>query len=80
MATLNVRLDDKLKREVDVVLKELNITASEVVRLTFQYIVENRYLPVKTLTVSESEARLIATVRERLNNPQPGVKVSLDDL
>lgn len=80
MATLNVRLDDKLKSEVDVVLKGLNTTASEVIRQTLQYIVDNGHLPIKTLTVSDSEARLIATVRERLKNPQLGIKVSLDDL
>ncbi|MDD2815976.1 MAG: type II toxin-antitoxin system RelB/DinJ family antitoxin [Thiotrichaceae bacterium] len=80
MATLNVRLDDKLKSEVDVVLKGLNTTASEVIRQTLQYIVDNGHLPIKTLTVSDSEAQLIATVRERLKNPQLGIKVSLDDL
>ncbi|STD25479.1 antitoxin RelB [Enterobacter asburiae] len=37
-------------------------------------------MPVKTVTISDSEDALIQTVRERLANPQKGIKVSLDDL
>jgi RHH-type rel operon transcriptional repressor/antitoxin RelB len=37
-------------------------------------------MPVKTVTVSEDEAALLEVVRERLANPQKGIKVRLDDL
>ena len=80
MATLNVRLDDKLKNEAYAVLEKLNITPTEAVRLLFQYVAETGRKPVKTVTISDSEDALIQTVRERLANPQKGVKVSLDDL
>ena len=40
MATLNVRLDDKLKKEAYAVLEKLDMTPTEVVRLLFQYIAE----------------------------------------
>ena len=70
MATLNVRLDDKLKNEAYAVLEKLNITPTEAVRLLFQYVAENGRMPVKTLTVSDSEEALLRTVRERLANPQ----------
>ncbi len=80
MATLNVRLDDKLKKEAYAVLEKLDMTPTEVVRLLFQYIAENGRMPVKSMTISDSEAALLRTVRERLENPQPEVKVSLDDL
>ena len=40
MATLNVRLDDKLKNEAYAVLEKLNITPTEAVRLLFQYVAE----------------------------------------
>lgn len=80
MATLNVRLDDKLKNEAYAVLEKLNITPTEAVRLLFQYVAENGRMPVKTVTVNDSEDELIRTVRERLANPQKGIKVSLDDL
>lgn len=80
MATLNVRLDDKLKNEAYAVLEKLNITPTEAVRLLFQYVVETGRMPVKTVTLSDSEDALIKTVRERLSSPQKGIKVSLDDL
>lgn len=80
MATLNVRLDDKLKEEAWKVLEKLDITPTEAVRLLFQYVAENGRMPVKTVTVSEDEAALLDVVRERLANPQKGIKVRLDDL
>ncbi|EAN1748621.1 type II toxin-antitoxin system RelB/DinJ family antitoxin [Salmonella enterica] len=80
MATLNVRLDDKLKNEAYAVLEKLNITPTEAVRLLFQYVTENGRMPVKTVTISDSEDALLQTVRERLANPQKGIRVSLDDL
>ncbi|EKS7428487.1 TPA: type II toxin-antitoxin system RelB/DinJ family antitoxin [Enterobacter cancerogenus] len=80
MATLNVRLDDKLKNEAYAVLEKLNITPTEAVRLLFQYVAETGRMPVKTVTISDGEEALIQTARERLANPQKGIKVSLDDL
>lgn len=80
MATLNVRLDDKLKNEAYAVLEKLNITPTEAVRLLFQYVAENGRMPVKTVTISDNEEALLQTVRERLANPQKGIKVSLDEL
>lgn len=80
MATLNVRLDDNLKKEAYAVLEKLDITPTEAVRLFFQYIAENGRMPVKTVTISDSEEALVQIVRERLANPEKGVKVSLDDL
>ena len=80
MATLNVRLDDKLKNEAYAVLEKLNITPTEAVRLLFQYVAETGRMPVKPVTLSDSEDALIQTVRERLASPQKGIKVSLDDL
>ncbi|MDG1641039.1 type II toxin-antitoxin system RelB/DinJ family antitoxin [Klebsiella huaxiensis] len=80
MATLNVRLDDNLKKEAYAVLEKLDITPTEAVRLLFQYIAENGRMPVKTVTISDSEEALVQIVRERLANPEKGIKVSLDDL
>lgn len=79
MATLNVRLDDKLKEEAYAVLDKLNLTPTEAVRLLFQYLAENGRMPVKTVTVSDTEDALLRTVRERLANPQKGIKVRLDE-
>ncbi|WP_039055569.1 type II toxin-antitoxin system RelB/DinJ family antitoxin [Enterobacter sp. Bisph1] len=80
MATLNVRLDDKLKEEAYSVLQKLDITPTEAVRLLFQYVAENGRMPLKTVTVSDDEEALLRIVRERLANPQKGIRVKLDDL
>ncbi len=80
MATVNIRLDDDLKKEAYAVLDRLSVSPSEAVRLLFQYIAENERLPVKAVTVSDTENELIKTVRERLANPQKGIRVSLDEL
>ena len=77
MATLTIRLDDKLKNDAYAELEKLDVTPSEAIRLTFQYIIENKRLPVKNITISE---HLIEIVKKRLNNPQKGIKVNLDDL
>ncbi|MGT6867492.1 type II toxin-antitoxin system RelB/DinJ family antitoxin [Escherichia coli] len=69
----------KLKNEAYAVLEKLNITPTEAVRLLFQYVAENGRMPVKTLTVSDSEEALLRTVRERLANPQEAIKVRLDE-
>lgn len=80
MATLNVRLDDNLKEEAWTVLEKLNITPTEAVRMLFQYVAENGRMPIKTVTVSDDEEALLKMVRERLANPQKGIRVTLDDL
>ncbi|QIW15889.1 bifunctional antitoxin/transcriptional repressor RelB [Pasteurellaceae bacterium RH1A] len=80
MATLNVRLDDKLKQETYAVLADLNISPSEAIRLYFQYITDNRNLPIKQTVITEEEDELLQTVRYRLANPQPGIRVTLDEL
>lgn len=80
MATLNVRLDDNLKQQAYAVLADLNISPSEAIRLYFQYITDNRSLPIKQAVITEEEDELLQTVRYRLANPQPGIKVTLDDL
>lgn len=80
MATLNVRLDDNLKQQAYAVLADLNVSPSDAVRLLFQYIADNRSLPIKQTVLTDEEDELLATVRYRLANPQPGIKVTLDEL
>lgn len=80
MATLNVRLDDSLKQQTYAILERLNISPSEAIRLYFQYITENKRLPIKSVTVTDEEDDLLETIRYRLSHPQKGIKVNLDDL
>lgn len=80
MATLNVRLDDNLKQQAYAVLADLNISPSEAIRLYFQYITDNRRLPIKQAVITEEEDELIRIARQRIANPQGFVEVTLDDL
>lgn len=80
MATINVRLDNELKEQTYAVLANLNISPSEAIRLYFQYIAKNHTLPIKPAVITEEEDELLQTVRYRLANPLPGIKVTLDEL
>lgn len=79
MTTINVRVDESLKRQSFDVLKELGVTPSELFRMTLQYVIQNKQLPVKARVLTPEDEALIATVKERLKAPQR-VKVSLDEL
>ena len=80
MATVNVRLDDDLKQQAYQVLADLNISPSEAIRVYFQYIADNRSLPIKQVVVTDEEDELIRVARQRIANPQGFVEVTLDDL
>ncbi|OOH88080.1 bifunctional antitoxin/transcriptional repressor RelB [Pasteurellaceae bacterium 15-036681] len=80
MATLNIRLDDNLKNEAYKALAALDVTPTEAIRQYFQYIADNKKLPIKNIPVTDDELELLETVRHRLANPQTAIKVSLDDL
>ena len=79
MTTINIRIDEGLKRESFETLQELGVTPSELLRMTLQYVVDTKQLPFKTHLLTPEDEELIAIARERLKNPQR-VKVSLDDL
>ncbi|STV64965.1 RelB/StbD replicon stabilization protein (antitoxin to RelE/StbE) [Klebsiella pneumoniae subsp. pneumoniae] len=72
MATLNVRLDDKLKKEAYAVLEKLDMTPTEAVRLLFQYIAENGRMPVKSMTISDGEAALFTHRSRTAGKPTAG--------
>ncbi|NHL56514.1 hypothetical protein G6X41_01875, partial [Staphylococcus aureus] len=76
MATLNVRLDDKLKKEAYAVLEKHDMTPTEAVRLLFQYIAENGRMQETRMTTSDGVAALLRPVGQRTEKPRPGGKVS----
>lgn len=49
MATLNIRLDDELKKEAFSVLEEQGISPSDFIRGVFKYVAEEKRLPVQLL-------------------------------
>lgn len=79
MASINIRVDDDLKARAYHELEKLGVTPSELMRQALQYVAERGQLPFKPVLMTEDDEALIATVRERMANPQRA-KVSLDDL
>ncbi|TNH80964.1 type II toxin-antitoxin system RelB/DinJ family antitoxin [Aeromonas sobria] len=80
MGSINLRIDDDLKARSYAVLDKLGVTPSELLRQTLEYVANQERLPFRTTVITDDEAALLATVRERLANPQTGIRVSLDDL
>ena len=80
MATINIRIDDELKSRSYAALEKLGVTPSEVLRQTLEYVSQSGRLPFQQVLLTEDDADLMAIVRDRLENPQAGVKVSLDEL
>ncbi|AHF00652.1 bifunctional antitoxin/transcriptional repressor RelB [Thiomicrospira aerophila AL3] len=79
MSTISIRVDDKLKSDAYQVLRELDITPSELLRQTLEYVAQHHKLPFKPVLLNEEDQALLQTVRERLQDPQP-VAISLNDL
>ncbi len=79
MASINIRIDDDLKVRAYHELEKLGVTPSELMRQVLQYVAERGQLPFEPVLVDEDDEALIATLRERIANPQR-VMVSLDDL
>lgn len=79
MVSINVRIDDDLKTRAYRELERLGVTPSELMRQALQYVAERGQLPFRLVLMTDEDETLLATVRERLADPQR-VKVSLDDL
>jgi len=79
MGTITIRVDDNLKSEAYQALEDLNITPSELLRQTLEYVAQNHRLPFKPVLLNYEDIDLLETVRARLNDPKP-VAVNLNDL
>jgi len=79
MGTITIRVDDTLKIEAYQALQELNITPSELLRQTLEYVATNHTLPFKPVLLSREDETLLEIARERLKKPQP-VSVNLNEL
>jgi len=79
MGTITIRVDDTLKSEAYDALQELDVTPSELLRQTLEYVAVNHSLPFKPVLLSHEDEALLQTARARLKNPQP-IPVELDEL
>ncbi|HAV1239812.1 TPA: type II toxin-antitoxin system RelB/DinJ family antitoxin [Salmonella enterica] len=80
MTTLNIRIDDDLKRRASGALDSLGVSMSEAVRLTLEYIAQNNRLPVNPVLLADDDAELIEIARQRLANPGKRTRVNLADI
>lgn len=58
MTTIQVRVDDELKKEAYQVFEKMNLSPSDAIRLFLRYVSENEKLPFSEVSVIESSARL----------------------
>ncbi|VEN50826.1 unnamed protein product [Callosobruchus maculatus] len=73
MSTIQIRVDDELKKDAYQAFEKLNLSPSDALRLFLRYVAENEKLPFAEVSVMVSEddedADILAVVRERLKNP-----------
>ncbi|EFB72453.1 antitoxin RelB [Providencia rustigianii DSM 4541] len=84
MTTIQIRVDEQLKKEAFQAFEKLNLSPSDALRLFLRYVAENKKLPFTevSVVVSESDAddEILAVVRERLKKPAKRIRVNLDDI
>ncbi|CAG9431799.1 type II toxin-antitoxin system RelB/DinJ family antitoxin [Providencia alcalifaciens] len=83
MSTIQIRVDEQLKKEAYQALENLNLSPSDALRLFLRYIAENKKLPFAEVSVVVSDnddEDILAVVRERLKKPAKRIRVNLDDL
>lgn len=84
MSTIQIRVDEELKKNAYQTFEKLNLSPSDALRLFLRYVAENEKLPFSEVSVMVSEededADILEVVRERLKNPARRIKVNLDDL
>ncbi|ECC6922350.1 type II toxin-antitoxin system RelB/DinJ family antitoxin [Salmonella enterica] len=84
MSTIQIRVDDELKKNAYRALEKLQLSPSDALRLFLRYVAENEKLPFSEVSVMVSEededADILAVVRERIKNPSKRIRVTLDDL
>jgi len=84
MSTIQVRIDEELKKNAYQAFEKMNLSPSDALRQFLRYVAENQRLPFAEVSVivaeNDDDADILAVVRDRLNNPMNRIKVNLDDL
>lgn len=84
MSTIQIRVDENLKKDAYKIFDKLNLSPSDALRLFLHYVAENKKLPFSKVSMivsdNDKDDDILAVVRERLNNPAKRIKVNLDDL
>lgn len=84
MGTIQIRVNEELKKSAYLAFEKLNLSPSDALRLFLRYVAEHEKLPFTevSLMVSprDNDADILAVVRERLKNPGKRIRVNLDEL
>ncbi|AUM43217.1 type II toxin-antitoxin system RelB/DinJ family antitoxin [Salmonella enterica] len=83
MSTIQIRVDEELKKEAYQAFEKLNLSPSDALRLFLRYVAENEKLPfteVSVMVSDDEDADILAVVRERLKHPARRIRVNVDDL
>lgn len=84
MSTIQIRVDENLKKDAYKAFDQLSLSPSDALRLFLRYVAENKKLPFSEVSVmvsnKDQDEDIIAIVRERLNNPTKRIRVNLNDL
>lgn len=84
MNTIQIYVDEELKKNAYSVFEKLNLSPSEAIRLFLCYVVENEKLPFTELPVmvsnEDEDTDILAVAQERLKSHSKRIRVNLDDL
>ncbi|MCZ2328970.1 type II toxin-antitoxin system RelB/DinJ family antitoxin [Bartonella sp. F02] len=84
MSTIQIRVDENLKRDAYQAFEKLNLSPSDALRLFLRYVAENKKLPFSEVSImlsnNDEDSDILEIVRHRLKNPAKRVKVDLNDL
>lgn len=84
MSTIQIRVDENLKKDAYKAFDKLNLSPSDALRLFLRYVAENKKLPFSEVSVmisdNDRDDDILTIVRERLHNPAKRIRVHLNDL
>ncbi|MCZ2204425.1 type II toxin-antitoxin system RelB/DinJ family antitoxin [Bartonella sp. A05] len=84
MSTIQIRVDENLKKDAYQAFEKLNLPPSDALRLFLRYVAENGKLPFSEISVmisdNDEDSDILEVVRERLKNPAKRIRVNLNDL
>ncbi|CAM3962345.1 type II toxin-antitoxin system RelB/DinJ family antitoxin [Xenorhabdus thuongxuanensis] len=84
MSTIQIRVDEALKKSAYQAFEKMNLSPSDAMRLFLRYVAENEKLPFTEVSVMVSEQDededIFDIVRERLKNPAKRIRVNLDEI
>lgn len=80
LSQVNIKINSNLKESAYATLKELGTNPSDFFRDLLEYVVREKKLPIKKVTLSDEDEELLEIVRHRLANPGKRTRVTIDEL